>query len=141
MRTENEFNAKLGSLLKQQKDLFFRKLSDKYQVGMSDFLLIKKGRPVFIECKFKKELKGSLSHPFSGPQISFMKQAAIGGAESYGLLWVDSISKMILVHELQIPSSGTFKGVSLDSIPHNEYNLNKDGVKDMLFNIFGGLDG
>jgi hypothetical protein len=136
MRTENEFNRKLGSLLKMQKDLFYRKLSDKYQVGMSDFILIKKGKTVFIECKYKKDLKGPLKHPFSGPQLSFMKQASSGGAECYGLVWIDSLSSFYLLPESTllgiIPS-----GEDLVSKSCMRFNLTPSEIKTMIAYLWG----
>jgi penicillin-binding protein-related factor A (putative recombinase) len=140
MTTENDFNRKLSSYLKTYSPLVFtRKLSDKYQVGMSDFMVIHGGETAFIESKWKKELKGPLAHPFSGAQISFMKQASGAGALCFGLIGIESMSKMLLLPSHGIQPSGNFRDFTdtYNAFADLSFPITKDGLAAMLESVFG----
>lgn len=138
MTTENDFNRKLSTYLKAySKVVFTRKLSDKYQVGMSDFMIIHGGKTAFVESKWKKELKGPLAHPFSGAQVSFMKQAANAGALCFGLIGIQSEAKMVLIPSHGIDASGNYRDVTDVYNAFSKFPITKDGLAGVLECMFG----
>lgn len=113
MQNEDVFNARLAKECRKLKpDVFPRKVAEKYQVGISDFYFVRGGRIAFAESKFvKSRPKGKhmlLSHVFTGPQQTFLKEAAAGGALSFGIIGLDYCKSIRVVPLSLIPKSGNW---------------------------------
>ena len=114
MRGENEFNRHLSKELKKLKPKTFHlKVSDRFQSGVSDFLLIRDGRAVALEVKFVKKVGSGeaklLSHPFTGPQLSFFRNVVGSGGKAFGLIAVGSERKFYLIPFSNISSGNWSK--------------------------------
>ncbi|NDG28273.1 MAG: hypothetical protein EB120_13995, partial [Proteobacteria bacterium] len=73
MKNENEFNAALSKALRRlQPRVFMIKASDKFTIGISDFLIFGFGKTLALECKYAREWPSDkaqlLKHPFTGEQ-------------------------------------------------------------------------
>lgn len=140
MKNEGEFNSKLSSWLKSfwSRGVFHLKLSDKYHVGGSDFVIWAEGRCACVESKFivnlPKEGNNWLTHTFGGPQRTFMHNIDRAGSSSYGLVGVKGLSKMLLVPFAHIPPNGNLKsdqgGVW--------FPISKVGAGELMTYVFGG---
>ena len=114
MNTENQFNTYLGKeLMKLSTTVDFMKASDKYQVGVSDFLLWSEGVSTVLEVKFikewpKRESSKILSHIFSGPQLTFMHRKEVVGTKAFGLIYHKGEDTMYLIRSTIIPESGNW---------------------------------
>ena len=117
MKTEGEFNRFLGKEFRKMKpDLFHIKISDRFQNGVSDFLLIKEGKAVALEVKFLKKVGSGesrlLSHPFTGTQLSFFKNFALSGGKAFGLIAVAEQRKVYIL---------PFSGIGTGNWSKNEF--------------------
>jgi hypothetical protein len=105
MKNENEFNAHLAAEFRKIRNagkLGVKKLSERFEAGASDFLLVKEGKCLLLECKFIKEFPVKpdtqvLGHQFTGPQLKFMDDLALGGALGYGLVAIKPMHAMMLI--------------------------------------------
>lgn len=105
MKNENEFNAYLAKefrKIRNEGKLGVKKLSERFEAGASDFLLVKEGKTILLECKFIKDLPTRpstqvLQHQFTGPQLKFMDDLALGGALGYGLVAIQSMKAMMVI--------------------------------------------
>lgn len=73
MKNENEFNAYLKKEFKKFSQYKAIKVSDRFKIGLPDWLIFHQGRAAAVECKFAKEWhngKNVLNHAVSGPQIT-----------------------------------------------------------------------
>lgn len=118
MKSEHALNSHLAKLMRRKSpELKYLKTSDKFAIGISDFLLWWDGpcrhHSAAIEVKFIKEYPkrgGSklLSHPFSGVQISYLHQMACAASHAYGLVGVDCEKLMYVVPYKEIPEPGNW---------------------------------
>lgn len=101
MKLESALNTFLAKEFKKFKpEVQVYKTSDKYQVGIPDFILWVNGQSVVIECKnilTSKKTSSLLTHPFSAMQINFMKNVITTGNQAYGLIAVHDEKLMWLV--------------------------------------------
>lgn len=91
MKDENAFNRHLGSeLVKFRPGVFYQKISDRFNIGISDFLIWSNGRTLALETKFTQKVeptkKKMLNRPFTGAQITFLENMALAGNTSYGYI-------------------------------------------------------
>jgi penicillin-binding protein-related factor A (putative recombinase) len=133
--TENKFNAKLSQYLRKTKTHYV-KVSDRTTVGISDFLIWHEGMSVALEtkripCLPCKDTARILGHPFSRPQIRFLKNMILSGNLGYGLIAVDSEKTMYLIPTDEIPESGNW---ALD-----DFKSKLPGFQKFNTNDFKGL--
>lgn len=140
MKNEHEFNSYLAKeFRKLTPDLKCLKASDKFSIGVSDFLLWYRSKSVAMECKFikafpKKPTTDVLSHKFEGPQYSFLQQISMTGSHSYGLVGVASEKKMYLIPIYSLHKDGNY---TLAEFMHQNFKAfafdDVDGLIKRLF--------
>ena len=114
MKNENDLNAWLSRQFKRRTPaLHYLKTSDKYGIGIPDFLLWRGGVGGAMESKFirdwpKKTASSLLRHPFSGPQITRLAEFRGAGAPSFGLVGVGSEKSLYLIESQHIPKGGNW---------------------------------
>lgn len=114
MKTENDFNAYLTKeIRKLGTDYRAVKLCDRFKIGLADWLMFYKGKPVALEAKFVKTLpktkaKKVLGHPITGPQISFLVGMELAGVRGFAIVASSSDSMMRLIPTHEIPPTGNF---------------------------------
>lgn len=113
MKNENAFNAFLSKELRklQPKGYHYVKASDKFTVGISDFIIWGRGRSVALESKFISKIpsEGSklLQHTFSGAQVTFLESIGLSGNRAFGLVATDLL--IYLVPWDKMPSGGNWE--------------------------------
>ena len=138
MKTENDFNAYLSKNLKRYSpDVHTVKISDKFTVGISDFMVFCSGKTLALETKFEKSFpqrKTSqvLSHPFSGAQLTFLESMFLTGNMGYGMVAIEETQKMYIFPFAAIPVSGNFTKEEFESRFVAEIPLN-DMERFLLF--------
>jgi len=112
MNTEGEFNAfitkEIRMLGQEYKAI---KLSDRFRIGLPDWIMIYKGRTIAVEAKFVKKTptKGRLlNHPITAPQLSSLKSMALAGCGCWGLIANGETRRMAAVALTGIPETGNF---------------------------------
>jgi len=115
VRTENELNSLLSRELKKVEQLHGTvslKTSDRFQVGISDFLIWHNDTSIGIESKFTKSLPKKdglvLSRPFTGPQRTWLSRMSRTGCGGFGLVGIDSLKTAYVFHRAHIPESGNW---------------------------------
>lgn len=113
MKTEHEFNAYLSKEFKKLKPAFYaQKMSDRFAVGVSDFLLFHSGRATVFETKFIRELPKRngkvLSHAFDGKQLTYFKSISNTGNSAFGVVGVGEEKTAYVVPFYNIPESGNW---------------------------------
>lgn len=115
--SEKRFVEHLQRSAKQlDPSAFVWKTNDRFSLGIPDLVIVINGDMYAIEAKYT-EVKGTthdswstslvLKHPFTGPQISVMRQLVKAGAYSFGVIQVEQ-SEAYIVHPDNIPEGGNF---------------------------------
>lgn len=133
--TENRFNAKLTLFLRKTKTHYV-KVNDRTTVGISDFLIWHEGMSAGLEVKRilafpKKEKAKLLSHPFSRPQLRFLKNMQQSGNLGWGLISIHQTKTMYLINPDEIPDSGNWTLA--------QFLVDKNSFKSFDVNDFKGL--
>jgi penicillin-binding protein-related factor A (putative recombinase) len=112
MKTEHDFNAHLSKKLRElQPHVFHVKVSDKYHIGLSDFLIWKSGVTLALEAKFVKKRPPSgrmLNFAFKPAQITFLKQMEMAGNLPFGLVAIGEERTMFPIPLTNIPAGGNW---------------------------------
>ena len=138
--TENDFNAELSKhLRKMTPEVHYIKASDKFTVGISDFLLWHKGTCAAVESKYVREWPrpsaNLLKHAFTGPQVTFLESVALTKNKAYGLIGVGEEQKMYLVNWVQIPPSGNWTTRQFIEMQFTTFAIKDvDGLVRWIFN-------
>lgn len=119
------------------KDAFIWKTNDRFSLGIPDLWIVTRGRLFAIEAKFAKNWDKSsekhvLSHKFSGPQVSILRQVRRAGGFSCGAVQVES-SVAYIIDPVDIPSDGNFTSGQLEKI-----SLRSDR-RDSLWDLDGWM--
>lgn len=125
---EHDFIAEIAASIKKSfPDAKVWKSVDQLQLGIPDVLAAVPNRPMFgIECKqlrrfvpdpdaageLMKREGMLLHHPFSGPQISFLRDLVRAKQEAYGLIRI-SREAAIRIDPRHIPVHGNFSAAEL----------------------------
>lgn len=123
MKNENEFNAALSkSLRRLQPSVFIIKASDKFTIGISDFLIFGFGKTLALECKYVREWPSDkallLRHPFTGEQQTFLESMQLSGHAAFGLVAVGETKEMFLIPGSRIPRDGNWDTGSFKTESH-----------------------
>lgn len=104
MKNESAFNAYLSRQFNALTPaLKYLKVSDRFSVGVSDFIIWSKGKSLGLECKYIDDYPKTevallfKNHKFTGPQITFLKEMVMAGCYGYGLIAVGCEKKMYLI--------------------------------------------
>lgn len=112
MNTENEFNAYLTKEIRKLGTSYKAiKMSDRFKIGVPDWIMFHAGKSVAVEAKFARKLpqRGKvLNHPVTGPQISYLKSLALAGVPGKVLI-AASFDNLIRIVPLEsLPEDGNF---------------------------------
>lgn len=138
MKTENEFNAfvtkqiqKLGSSYKAIK------ASDRFHIGISDWLIYHDGKAVAVESKFIKKIPKSgklLGHTITGPQITFLKTMELAGTQGFVIIGVGDRSQIAVIPTELLPKEGNYNVKEF----HTDYWYYFSEIESMLNFMFSG---
>lgn len=112
-KNEGDLNAYFSKEWKKQyPKLKVVKAADKFQVGLSDFMLYKDGTARGIEVKLVKELPARastniLKHEFAGSQITYLKDLDLTGNKGFGLLAVEPLEIVFMIPSRLLIPNGT----------------------------------
>ena len=114
MKTEGQFNAHLGKeLTKLSPAVNYLKVADKFQIGISDFLIWYRGKTLAAECKFVTQLpkpeSNLLKHSFSGAQKTFLESMCLSGNMAIGIVGIDELQTFYTFPWTDIPPDGNWK--------------------------------
>lgn len=145
MRNENQFNAKLGVNLRGlQPEIRYIKTSDKFTVGIADFLIWFKSAGIALENKFVKEWPNNNArllqkHQFTGPQLTFLESIQLTNNPAWGGIYVDCEKTFYLVPSNQIPPLGNWKtGVFRQEVSDGVFKgFDKDDTTGMVLHMRG----
>lgn len=141
MKTENDFNSDITSWFKKQLSPHYHavKIADKYQVGISDFLIWGEGKSVPLESKYIREFPAAgsklLKHPFTAEQMVFLRQLYTAGTLGYGSIGVAS-EKMIYMIPYPLLQTNWTTQEFLEHAPHIATKVpfgDAHGMRDVLF--------
>jgi len=112
LRTENEFNARLTRDIRKLGTTYKAiKMSDRFKIGVPDWLMFYEGRAVAVEAKFIQKIPARrkvLSHPVTGPQISYMKSLTLAGVPCKVIIGA-AFDDLVRVVDLEdLPEDGNF---------------------------------
>lgn len=143
MDSEHEFNAYITKTIKKMgTDYKIIKTSDRFKLGLADWLLIHKGRAIAIESKFIKKVGlrgGLLSHPLSPVQYSFLKSIELAGGLSYVLLGIRDSNEM-LCFDYRALKGGNMKVKEFHENPglYWKFHIHYEDVEGMIRQMFEG---
>ena len=138
MKTENEFNAfvtkqiqKLGSSYKAIK------ASDRFHIGISDWLIYHDGKAIAVESKFIKKRPKSgklLQHVITGPQITFLKTMELAGTRGFVIIGMGDLGQIAVIPTDNIPKEGNYNVKDLNAVRWYFFNE----IERMLDFMFSG---
>jgi len=107
------------SILRAHEDAFVWKTNDRFSLGMPDLLVVIEGRLYALEAKairWPMNIKKVLKHPFSGPQMSVIKQLSAAGAFAAGIVGVSKDSARLVLPDM-FNRNGNFTKEEFDELP------------------------
>jgi len=138
VKTEGEFNAWMSKEYKRRSSqgVYALKVSDRFQVGIADFIVWRNGKSVAHENKaisdFPKTDKLILKHVFDGAQTTWLETFELAGNRSYGIIVVLKLGKFYVFDRKHIPLSGNFKMSEFDAIPKKVFNIDNESFEEFL---------
>jgi hypothetical protein len=136
MKNENEFNAYLKKEFKKYSQYKAVKISDRFKIGLPDWLIFCGGRAAAVECKFAidwYEDKNILKHTVSKPQITSLNGFAAVAVPSLVLIGVVGQRKMYVGRPEHLTPSGNVTGKILNNHFFSFYFTDIDGLLKHLF--------
>jgi hypothetical protein len=133
MKTEHDFNAWLKKELKRFDSYKAVKISDRFKIGLPDWLIFHHGRAVVVECKFIQDITKSkylLGHPVTRPQITSLKSFEAVDVLPFILIGIRGEKIMYLGGYQELTSSGNVTLGVLDSA----FKMYGHSQIDMLLN-------
>ena len=113
MKNENEFNAFLKKEFKKYSQFKAVKISDRFKIGLPDWLIFHNGKAAAVECKFAKEWymdKNILKHTVSKPQITSLKGFSAVSVPSLILIGIADKGLMYVGRPEFLTDSGNVTG-------------------------------
>ena len=143
-KSENDFNAHLTSSIKKLGTSYKAiKTSDRFKIGMADFLIFHKGMCCAVESKYISKIpsKGNmLKHVVSGPQLSFLKGMELAGARTHIILGIGSHGGMAVFNPDRFETGNmTVKDFKecVHVYPAFHHSFMFDDIEGMLKFLFG----
>jgi hypothetical protein len=98
MKNEHEFNAYLKKEFKKHSEFKAIKISDRFKIGLPDWLLFHRGKAAVLECKWAKTCaKGNiLGHTLSKPQVTSLKGFSAVSVPAMVLVGIEDERSMVL---------------------------------------------
>lgn len=125
------------------KDAFIWKTNDRFSLGIPDLWIVTRGRLCAIEAKSvgrwnKDSKRPVLSHGFSGPQVSILRQIRRAGGVSFGAVQTEP-SVAYILDPSDIPTGGNFTAEELEKVALKSSRENGDWkLKDWMMYIVLG---
>lgn len=135
MKIENDFNRFLAVEFKKlSPDVHYLKASDKFTVGVSDFIVWRRGRSAGIESKFIRDWPSDrsllLKHPFTGAQQTFLESVALTCNSGIGIIGIGSEKRFFVIDYMNIPKSGNWKTEEFKRCGF--YSISFDSISDFV---------
>lgn len=130
--TENDFNSEVLSkgLRRLSPEVHYYKASDKFTVGVSDYIIWGWGQSAVLESKFVAEWPGPnrelLKHEFKGAQTTFLESVALTKNRAWGCIGIGEEKKIYVFSHLQIPPGGNWKTSQFQYMQYKSF-----GFKDV----------
>lgn len=137
MKDENAFNAFLKKEFKKHSEYKALKVSDRFKIGIPDWLIFHTGCAVAVECKFTKNWnydKNLLKHPVSQPQLSTLTGFYQVGVPAAVLIGIDDTCSMLVGSHKSISKVGNASGRDLREGGFQEFDMSE--VYAMLKYLF-----
>jgi hypothetical protein len=114
MKSEGEFSGLFSKELKKYwPQLYHIKASDKFTLGISDFLIWLDGISVALEMKFVMCTPSNkamiLKHNFSGAQVTFLESMSLAKVRAYGGVYLKETQLFYLIPYKDMPREGNWK--------------------------------
>ena len=138
MKNENEFNAFLKKEFKKHSEYKAIKVSDRFKIGLPDWLVFHEGRAAAVECKFAGEWyddKNILKHTVSRPQITCLNGFSAVAVPSLILVGIADKKKMYVGRPEHLTTSGNVTGTILYN---HFFSFDFKEIKELLKNFFEG---
>jgi hypothetical protein len=126
MKNEDAFNAKLGKEIRKRVDsgTYCLKMAEKFHIGIADFQLVRAGQTVVFEAKFIAQPLPAratkvLKHPFTGPQITYLRGMNNAGAKTYGVIGMNDTKMIKVLPSHMIPAGGNWSLEDWGTFHHN----------------------
>lgn len=113
MKNENEFNAFLKKEFKKHPEYKAVKISDRFKIGLPDWLVFYQGRAAVVECKFASKWyndKNVLGHTVSKPQITSLKGFSAVAIPSLVLIGFADRKEMFIGRPEHLTPTGNVTG-------------------------------
>jgi hypothetical protein len=136
MKNENEFNAYLKKEFKKHPLYKAVKISDRFKIGLPDWLVFYQGRAAVVECKFSPKWydeKNILNHTVSKPQITSLNGFATVRVPSLVLIGVADRKMMYVGRPEFLTASGNVTGSILYNHFFSFYFTDIGGLLKHLF--------
>ena len=139
---ENLFNAGLSKKIRVRGNHYkAMKFSDRFKIGVSDWIIFHEGLSVCLEAKAIQGLPDKpstkvLKHTFEGPQLTFFKEMELANISAWGLVARLDLRKMLLIPAQKIPPSGNFTRLEFETLYRENPYFDFDDVQGMLDLLF-----
>lgn len=137
MKNENEFNAYLQKEFKKHSEYKAVKVSDRFKIGLPDWLIFHTGCAAAVECKYAKTWRlnqNMLGHPVSRPQITALKSFHNVNIPSAILIGVDDAKTMYLGPYEVVTKTGNVTGEIMQQGGFQVFKMSE--VHDLLKYLF-----
>jgi hypothetical protein len=110
MKGENEFNQFVTSQIKKMGTSYKAfKVSDRFHIGASDWIIFHNGNAVVVEAKYIDKIKDRgavLNYKITGPQLTFMRSMSLAGVTGWVFIGVREGGKIITLPASIVPENG-----------------------------------
>lgn len=144
MKNEHEFNAYITKTVKKLgTDYKIIKASDRFKLGVPDWLIIHEGRVVALESKFIKSVPSRgklLDRQVTMPQVSFMKSIVLAGGRSFVIVGIQEIREFIVAPYVVFNEGN----ITVDEYSNNSglftvYSFGPEGIDAAVTHMFEGF--
>lgn len=142
MKNEDAFNHWLSKELKTfRPDVMALKMAEKFHIGVADFMFVKGGKVVYVETKFLREPPTSkntvLKHPFSGAQLTFLRNMQKAGARCFGAVGLGYADEILIFTYDELPMWGNWSLAAWQDAKAEAFHF--DHLERMLDYLFDGV--
>lgn len=113
MKSEHQFNAFLKKEFKKHEDFKAVKVSDRFKIGLPDWMIFHSGRAVVVECKWAATCSltvNALGHTLSKTQITALKSFSKVGVTGAVLIGFGPTKSMSVGCYSHFNDAGNIKG-------------------------------
>jgi len=140
MRGENEFNQFVTAQIKKMGTSYKAfKVSDRFHIGASDWMIFHNGSAVVVEAKHIDKIKDRgtvLSYKLTGPQLTFMQSMALAGVPGWVFIGVRDGGHIITIPASIVPENGQLIWQHIHTEPRIKIRHNSE-VQNIVRALFG----